>query len=64
MPFLPVPIPTKHRRNAVLQIRGPREKKQIDRLNKELRKVLRKHGAIYKKRTTTRRKRTTKGRHR
>jgi hypothetical protein len=64
MPFLPAPIPTKHRRNAVLQIRGPREKKHIDQLNKELRKVLRKHGAKYKKPRTTRKKRTTKGRHR
>jgi hypothetical protein len=55
MPFQTGPIPPKHRRNAVLQIRGPRERKQLKRLNQELKKVLRKHGATYKKRTKKRR---------
>ena len=55
MPFEAYPIRPKHRRNAVLQIRGPRDRKQLKRLNAALKKVLRKHGATYKKRTKKRR---------
>jgi hypothetical protein len=55
MPFVPVPLPSKRRRNALIQIKGPRDRKQLKRLNQELKKVLRKHGATYKKRTKKRR---------
>ncbi len=56
MPFrVTPPITSKRRRNAVLQIKGPKDRKQLKRLNEELKKVLRKHGATYKKRTKKRR---------
>jgi len=57
MPFAPPPLPHKRKRNAVLQIKGPRNRKQIKKLNQELKKVLRKHGATYKKRGKKRSKR-------
>ena len=54
MPFEPHSLPHKRRRNAVLQISGPRDGAQMKRLNRELKKVLKKHGATYKKRTKKR----------
>ena len=54
MPFEPHPLTHKRRRNAVLQIRGPRDRTQMKRLNSELKRVLKKHGATYKKSTKKR----------
>jgi hypothetical protein len=49
MPF--VPLSKNQTRNAVIQIRGPRSKKEQRRLKKELTAVLKKHhGAKFKKR--------------
>jgi hypothetical protein len=56
MPFPPTPIPAKATRNVVIQLKGPKDKKQLARLNKELKKVARKHGARFKKRTTKKRR--------
>lgn len=55
MPFEPHPLAHKRQRNAVLQIRGPKEPKHIKALNQELKRVLKKHGATYKKPTKKRR---------
>lgn len=57
MPFrVTPPLPRTQRRNAVIQIKGPKDRKQLKRLNKELKKLLRKHGASYKTRTKKRAK--------
>jgi hypothetical protein len=55
MPFEAHPLPHKRRRNAVLQIKGPMDRKHMQALNRELKRVLKKHGATYKKRTKKRR---------
>ena len=54
MPFEPRSLPHKRRRNAVIQISGPKDGTQMKRLNRELKKVLKKHGATYKKPTKKR----------
>ena len=50
MPFQAKDIPPKVTRNVVIQLKGPKHKEQIKRLNKELKKVARKYGARFKKR--------------
>jgi hypothetical protein len=50
MPFPPTPIPPKATRNVVIQLKGPRDRKQLKRLNDELKKLAKKHGARFKKR--------------
>lgn len=50
MPFPPTPIPPKGTRNVIIQIKGPKDKAQVKRLNEELKKVAKKHGARFKKR--------------
>ena len=49
MPFRP-PIPPGVKRNVVIQIKGPRTEQQVKRLNNELKKLAKKHGARFKKR--------------
>ena len=49
MPF--IPLSSSQKRNAVIQIKGPRTKKEQQRLKKELKALLKKHhGAKLKKR--------------
>ena len=56
MPFVPTDIPPKVTRNVVIQLKGPKYKEQIRRLNRELKKIARKYGARFKKRPTTKRR--------
>ena len=49
MPFPATPLPPNVKRNVVIQLRGPRDKKQLKRLNEELKKLAKKHGARFKK---------------
>jgi hypothetical protein len=53
MPFVPENLPPKVKRNVVIQIKGPKQKEQIKRLNYELKKIARKYGARFKKRPKT-----------
>jgi hypothetical protein len=53
MPFVAKDIPPKVTRSVVIQLKGPKYKEQIKRLNKELKKVARKYGARFKKRKKT-----------
>ena len=48
MPFQANDLPPEVTRNVVIQIKGPMHKAQIKRLNKELKKVAKKHGAKFK----------------
>jgi hypothetical protein len=56
MPFVPTNLPPKVTRSVVIQIKGPKYKEQIKRLNRELKKIARKHGAKFKKRPKTKRR--------
>ena len=56
MPFVPTYVPPKVTRSVVIQIKGPKEKEEIKRLNKELKRVARKHGAKFKKRKKAKRR--------
>ena len=51
MPFQAKDLPPKAKRNVVIQLKGPKHKEQIKKLNKELKKVARKYGAHFKKRS-------------
>jgi hypothetical protein len=48
MPF--VPLSKNQKRNAVIQIKGPRTREEQQRLKKALRALLKKHGAKLKPR--------------
>lgn len=48
MPFVANDLPPKVKRNVIIQIKGPKHKEQIKRLNKELKKIAKKHGAKFK----------------
>lgn len=50
MPFAPKPVPPNVMRSVVIQVKGPKSEKQIERLNAALKKVAKKHGARFKKR--------------
>jgi len=56
MPFAPTDIPPKVTRSVVIQLKGPKYKEQIKRLNRELKRVARKYGAKFKKRKKAKRR--------
>ena len=59
MPFVP-PIPTYVTQRVVLLLKGPQDDAKIKQLNTELKKVLRRYHATFKKGVTSRRVRATR----
>ena len=59
MPFVP-PIPAYVTRTVVIQLKGPKNEAVIKRLNRDLKKLARKYGAILKTGAVSRRAKATR----